>query len=531
MKSALVLVVITSGVLSVVINALVRYLARMRGWAKGPQSGRHIHRSPTPRLGGIGVFFSSCVAAGMLVLLLPSHFSGAKVFTLFAPAALAFALGIWDDFRPVPAKVKLIFQIVCAVSMFGWMRHTALAYQLKEVEFGSIILLVASVAWIVVVSNSINLIDGMDGLAGGTVCLSLIAIALVAASSGHWDVAAIAVVIVGAVIGFLPFNMNPATMFLGDGGSLYLGFLISALALGWGDSNAIGITIAVAALILVLPLAETGLSVARRFLGARSIFVADREHIHHKLLDRGLSQRQAVNALYCVAAIGAGTGIAVAFGGLLTVVLSAAALVVTLISGVVLLRYVEFLEISRIFRRMVEQRRIVANDVAIRKIAGRVKQVRCFGELGDELEAAFRGMTFDGSKLLVTSFVEDVAPCALRSSLASWGCSIDLRTQDPAYWTMSIDLLSRRYGKLGRLCLARKADRGSLLFDANLFVTELQPAAICALERCLMSCCFAGHDKHVKERKTDEDALVVIAKAPKSKPLPDNSLNFTIQPD
>jgi hypothetical protein len=278
-------------------------------------------------------------------------------------------------------------------------------------------------------------------------------------------------------------------MFLGDSGSLFLGFMISALGAGWSNSHSLKSTIAVVVVILALPLAETGVSITRRFLSGRSMFLSDREHLHHKLLEHGFSQSRVAYLLYAVAAVSGLAGIAMAIGGPKTFVLSVSMVIVLVVAGVVALGYAEFVEIARVARRVIEQRRIIANNVVLRKIADRISKTACLGTLGNEIQIAFGAMQFDGFEMSLAPWFVAAVPCETRSAVAKWGTSVKTRPFDSSCWTMGIDLRSEQYGSLGSIGLARAMNKGSLLFDANVIVTALQPAIVTALERCLCAQC------------------------------------------
>lgn len=481
----MLIALVVSCLLSVLINWIVRSIACRNGWVSSPFSKRDIHRHAVPRLGGIGVFVSFAVVISAAAIFRPALLPHSSLLRLMIPATAIFAVGVWDDVRPLSARVKLALQVVCGAALFGWMRFTPVGQALHNLEFGPIIVLVGTIAWIVLVSNSINLVDGVDGLAGGTTALSLAAVTCISIRTGQLGIAFLAIVLIGSVFGFLKFNVHPATLFLGDSGSLFLGFMISALAITATTSRAPFQAIAVPLAILALPLAETAVSILRRFLGGQMIFAADREHIHHKLLDRGFSQRRVSSVLYLVAAICGLSGLAIALGSYFVVIGSIVALLLALSLGVLALGYVEFDELGDIVRRIWRQRRVVANNVSIRKLAERIRNTQCLGEVGEDLRRTFLELEFDGFEFLISPFLGDVLQCDIRAKATNWGFAVETRETDPACWSMGIDLLSEEHGKLGWVRLARKSERGELLFDANVLVGELRPAISLALERCL----------------------------------------------
>ena len=304
------------------LTAAVREFALRRQIVDTADSSRKLHSRNVPRLGGIAIVcaFFLALAAGAFFDdgFLRSAFvrDPVRVATLGVGAAVLALLGLADDLRNLSARWKLLVQIGVSVAVFAaGTRVTAVVCPgLGKVDL-SAFALPLTVLWIVGVVNAMNLIDGLDGLAGGVSALALATIAGIAAFSGDVVTAAILVVALGAVLGFLRHNFHPASIFMGDAGSMFLGYLlaVSALVVCQEPSNAVGIEVPLA--VLALPIADTSLSIARRILRGRSIFSADREHIHHALLDAGISHRQAVLILCGVSALFCAVALAAAFAG------------------------------------------------------------------------------------------------------------------------------------------------------------------------------------------------------------------------
>src|SRR5208337_3768507 len=202
--------------------------------------------------------------------------------------------GLYHDIYSVGPYTKFAVQSVAAIMLFaGGLRILDL-----PVLFGA-----RHFAWYIGITNAFNLIDGLDGLAAGSALFSTFVVFVVAVFSGSSPVSLLTIALAGAILGFLRFNFNPATIFLGDCGSLFIGFMLSALALEGAQKAPTVIAVAIPVVSFGLPILETALSVLRRYLSGRPVFTADREHIHHKLLQRGLSQRQVVIILYGVSAV------------------------------------------------------------------------------------------------------------------------------------------------------------------------------------------------------------------------------------
>src|SRR5215470_13682508 len=275
-----------------------------------PDSGRHIHSRPTPRLGGVAIyiaFIATLICVPFLGNMVSESFRDnlLKFVALLAPATFIFLFGVYDDFRGAAAPLKLTFQIVSAVMVYAaGFRIENLSTPVGDyLSLPAPLSFLVTILWIVVITNAFNLIDGIDGPAAGASVFALISILVFSVAQGNPEISLIAVVLVGAVMGFLWYNFNPATIFLGDSGSLFLGFLAAVLSLEGSQKGSTMVAIAIPLVSFGLPVTEAGLSLARRFLGGQPLLRGDRGHIHHRLLDHGLSQRQAVILLYAVCAL------------------------------------------------------------------------------------------------------------------------------------------------------------------------------------------------------------------------------------
>lgn len=296
--------------LSVLVTPAVRAAALHLG-AVDRGGARHVHPAGVPRLGGVALLIAG---AGALLL---AHAAGTGVLELLAAhgwrlgwlgsgALLIVLLGGVDDVRGLGPLTKLAWQTVAAlIAVAGGFGFDALSNPLG----GGVIGLgplggLLSVAWILVVTNAFNLIDGLDGLAAGTGLIAAATLFLVALAEGRPDAAAMAALLAGVLTGFLRFNLAPASIFLGDAGSLLLGYLLSVLSIQSLQKGPTAVVILVPILTLGLPILEAAVTVARRWLvaGIASVFRADREHIHHRLLALGMTQRRAVLLLWAVCA-------------------------------------------------------------------------------------------------------------------------------------------------------------------------------------------------------------------------------------
>lgn len=296
--------------LSFILTPAAIWLAQRAGAMDVP-SERKVHSMPTPRLGGLAVFGSVILCLGVSLGWKPGWATGLWTHVIVG-ALVVFLLGFTDDLSRLGPKSKLAVQGLAALlPVAGGLRIETLGVPgVAPIELGALAG-PATIVWIVGVTNAFNLIDGLDGLASG---LALIGAFALFALNGYQDpgVAVMAVVLAGALAGFLRYNFNPARIFLGDSGSLFAGFLLACLAVrsGW-SSEKIGFIAPLSA--LAIPVLDTIVAMIRRYVGAvwhtprdrmrallrvSVMFEPDRAHIHHQLLDHGLTQRQAVMLLY-----------------------------------------------------------------------------------------------------------------------------------------------------------------------------------------------------------------------------------------
>lgn len=357
----------SSFVLALLLTPLVRNLARSRGLVDQPGDARRIHTDPVPRLGGVAVVLA-CVASYSLFLVSPlaaGQLVAAQLpflVRLLPAVGLIFAVGLFDDLHGLSPLQKVMGQ-VGAATLAVW----AGVYVQGFVGFPLPVWIAAplTVLWLVGCTNAFNLIDGVDGLAAGVGLFATITIVLAALLNDSIPLALATVPLAGALLGFLRFNFNPATIFLGDCGSLTVGFLLGCYGALWSQKAATMLGMTAPLMALAVPLLDTALAIARRFLRLQPIWTADRSHIHHRLLDRGLTQRKVVLLLYGAAGLGAVLSVLQStlqdqVGGLVLVLFCAAAWI-----GVQHLGYVEFGVAGRMF---VEGafRRHLNNELALR---------------------------------------------------------------------------------------------------------------------------------------------------------------------
>lgn len=270
-----------------------------------PKDGRRMHKKPIPRLGGLAIIFGFMVA----VLCFYGEMDN-RAWAMLAGAGIIAAMGVVDDVKTLDAKPKFLIQIIAALIVIigGDLKIDVITnpnffsenpYMVLP-EWSSVII---TLLWIVFITNAVNFIDGLDGLAAGVSAIMSVSLVFIAVKVGEYHVAIIGTSLMGACFGFLPYNFNPAKIFMGDTGSTFLGFVLATLSIqGVFKSYAI-ISFAVPLLILGLPLFDASFAMLRRIASGKSPMVADRGHLHHRLIDMGFSQKQTVFILYAISGV------------------------------------------------------------------------------------------------------------------------------------------------------------------------------------------------------------------------------------
>jgi UDP-GlcNAc:undecaprenyl-phosphate/decaprenyl-phosphate GlcNAc-1-phosphate transferase len=293
--------------LSLVLTPLVRNLAWHYGIVDQPDQSRKIHSAPIPRMGGVAIFAAVIGAYGLFLIVRLS--SGAIVWAdlplvlrLFPALAVVFGIGLVDDIISVSPWIRLAAETVAAtLAWIGGVHVMAIAgYSFPE-EFVSFIV---TVLWIVTCTNAINLIDGVDGLAAGVSLFASITMLIAAILNHNFPMALAVVPLAGSLLGFLRYNFTPASIFLGDSGSLTIGFLLGCFGVVWAEKSTTLLGLTAPLMVLAVPLLDVGLAVVRRFLRGQPIFAADDAHIHHKLLSLGFTPQRLLFVIYGICAIG-----------------------------------------------------------------------------------------------------------------------------------------------------------------------------------------------------------------------------------
>ena len=262
--------------------------------------GRKVHKGIMPRLGGLAIYL------GFVVAVLCSMHLSKDVMALLLGGTVILIVGIIDDVYQLPAKVKLLGQIfaACVLVAFDirieWLNNPFGGYFYLNEWFISIPL---TIFWVISFTNVVNLIDGLDGLAAGVSAIASMTVILVAVQMGYYHIAVMTAALAGGIIGFIRYNFNPATIFMGDTGSMFIGYMLAAISVYGAVKTAATVALIVPAIALGLPIMDTAFAIMRRYSNGRPIFQPDKGHLHHRLLAMGMNQKQAVLLMYAITAV------------------------------------------------------------------------------------------------------------------------------------------------------------------------------------------------------------------------------------
>jgi len=284
---------------------LLRRLALRLGFVDQP-AARKIHRSPVPLLGGLAIYAAFLVT----LILFGEKFNLTQLVSIFLGATLVSFMGLWDDRRSLPVWVKLLGQILGA----GILLIAGVSITLFSLP---ILNALATILWVVGITNAMNLLDNMDGLSAGIAAIASGFFLLLAAGSGQYLVGGLAAALLGACIGFLIYNLNPAQIFMGDSGSLFIGFVLAALSIKLRfPDNVTSVTWMIPVLVLGLPIFDTALVIISRLrCGVNPFTTPGKDHISHRLVARGFTRREAVLTLYLVSGFLGGSALFIVHAG------------------------------------------------------------------------------------------------------------------------------------------------------------------------------------------------------------------------
>ena len=295
---------LVAGLLSFLTTPLVKLLARKVGAMDVPKDSRRMHDHPIPRMGGLAIFIGF-----LLSILVFSRELDRGLQSILLGAIVIVILGVFDDKYALGAKLKLVVQLLaaCIVVFYGNLRIDRLTNPFGSSlysywDFG-VFAYPITIIWIVAITNAVNFIDGLDGLACGVSCISSINMLVIALLVSNEEVSILMAALTGACLGFVPYNFNPAKIFMGDTGSTFLGFMLATVSIQGLFKAYAAISFIVPFLLLGLPIFDICFAVIRRVASGHSPMEADRGHFHHRLIDMGFSQKQSVAIAYVLTGI------------------------------------------------------------------------------------------------------------------------------------------------------------------------------------------------------------------------------------
>ena len=413
--------------LSYILTPLIRDHVGRLGFLDQPDGIRKKHSGPVPRVGGIAIALSYG-ATFAIALVLPFsythilHNAFAGIWKLTLVASLVFLTGVLDDLVGLNAWQKLTgigaagvlayfagirvdIHLFPGISAYPWMGFAI------------------TVVWLVGCTNAFNLIDGMDGLAAGVGLFATVTMLLAALTQPNLPLALATMPLVGCLLGFLRYNFNPASVFLGDSGSLLIGFLLACYGALWSEKSVTMVAMAAPLLAVSIPLLDVGLSILRRFLRNRPIFQGDRGHIHHKLLERGFSPKAAVLVIYGLCAIAAAVSLVVGalhnqLSGLIVILFCVAAWV-----GIQYLGYAEFAMAGQMFLKG-NFRRIIDAETRLVDFERALSQAADLDECWTTILAGSREFGFQGVRMSMAGLLFEDADC--RNNGPLWQLRIPL---------------------------------------------------------------------------------------------------------
>ena len=310
--------------ISMVMTPIAIWIAPKIGAVDIPKDTRRMHTKPMPRFGGMAIFIGTMAAIFAIILSLSDELriemlsAGADwhnipketMLGIAVGGMLIYLLGIIDDLKNLPAKFKFACQIgiACIPYFFGVRinfvtNHFGVSFGDSHSYFTGVICFFITIIWITGVTNTVNLIDGLDGLACGVAAISSLCLAYIEYIHGLYIPALAMLALAGGALGFLPFNFHPAKIFMGDGGSLFLGFMLANLSIVGPAKSATVLALMIPILVLGIPIFDTAFAILRRLINHKPIMEADKGHLHHRLMNAGLGQRRTVLTIYGISGV------------------------------------------------------------------------------------------------------------------------------------------------------------------------------------------------------------------------------------
>jgi UDP-GlcNAc:undecaprenyl-phosphate GlcNAc-1-phosphate transferase len=506
-----------SAIASLALTPSVRHFSERYGWLDEPRDNRRVHKRAISRLGGVAIFASVLIT--LIPLLLVNNLvtqalgvNRAQLFVTLVPATLVFLFGVYDDLRYTNAHYKFIAQGLAGAlfyAMGGRIQIITMPF-MGSVELHPIIGFILTIVWVVGISNAFNLIDGIDGLAAGAALFATLVLFVVSLITGNIFVTVIALVLCGSLIGFLRYNFSPASIFLGDSGALFIGFVLAALSVQGAQKAATAVAVAIPLLAFGVPIIDVAFTLMRRFIGGRPLFQGDREHIHHMLLARGWSQRRVALILYGVCALFGLTALfLVSNMGIRLIGMVLFVISVAVVLAVGRLRYHEVDEIKASVRRnlaLSSRRQRATYNIRIRRASRSISNVKTLEEIFDIVREMLEGGEFVCadlqlrhnsnaiSKDQVLAYYRRIGSlqgAMIRNEMICWTWTrgdIDAPILDKSerFWMLHLPLSTER-GKWGYINFYREFESEVFLGDINYLCSLFRIEISQAVERALLA--------------------------------------------
>ena len=474
--------------LSALITPLIRRLCQQRNIFDLPSEPRKIHTKPIPRLGGIAIYsafflplFTILLTAGQAFALFSQNIN--ILINLLLTGSLVFAIGVYDDIKGATVFQKLTVQTAAAVLIYLLdFKITLLSVPFWGGVSVGIFGLPLTILWIVGITNALNFIDGIDGLACGVGFFSVSTMFFLSLYLNHPLTAFFAAALAGAILGFSVYNFAPASIFMGDSGSLFIGFMIAAISLHGSQKSSTAVVLLIPIVALGVPITDTLLAIIRRLGQGISPFKADKEHIHHKLLNLGFSSRQVTLVLYGVSILLGITALLMTAGNNQILAMLLLMLGIIAVVGMRMLGYTtDMIHINALAKERIQQkRRMLQRQKYAEVILTNIENAVDLPALQKELIRYFEGMEFDvGHFRLSNDPTKDVIWCSMRYE--------EHRISHGHLWTISFPLLSSDAIKHGELSISQYINPGSSSFESMLLIEKLSLAIHLALSRILNS--------------------------------------------
>jgi len=386
---------VTATAIAALLTPIVRSFCLHWGLLDHALSSRKVHGKPIPRLGGIAIV--GAFLAPLAVLYFVNSDVGKRFWVdprhalgLFIGGLVIAALGIYDDLRGSGARIKLIVQFSVAALMYWFgFRIDQIANPFGQPLQLGVLALPFTMLWIAGVINALNLIDGLDGLAGGVALFAIASTFAIAALRGQPLMLLFTAALAGSVLGFLFYNFSPATIFMGDTGSMFLGFVLATTTIQTNQKSSTAVALIVPVIALGVPIADTFLAMARRAVRGAPLFSADRGHIHHRLLALGLSHRHAVIVLYAACAVLGGTALAMSFANSAQTTWFLVGL--SVMSGAALWK-LGYFRLSNAARLLEERRRNAIMHGAVKRVEAALRTARDEADIRRALQQAVQAV-------------------------------------------------------------------------------------------------------------------------------------------